>query len=135
MGVQEMRADKDRFLKALQKRMVRYELVLCALTLAWVAVVGLTLISQMTAEDMANHRSQIIQERVHACGGDFAHRFDCTQDILLTGERTGIVEVVKRISLTLLLPSVAWSVWWAVLRRIRQIYWLPVPISRFRSFA
>ena len=130
-----MRAERDRILKALQRRMDRYELALCALTLAWILVVGLTLIAQMSPEDMANHRSQLIQEQVHACSGDFAHRFDCTQNILLEGERTGIVDVMKRICLTLLLPSVAWCVWWAVLRRIRQIYWLPQSTRRFRSFA
>lgn len=134
-GVQEMRADRDKVLKALQKRMAQYELLLCALTFAWVLVVGLSLISQMSAEDMANHRSQLIQEQVHACSGDFTHRFDCTQDILLAGQRTGILDVLKRICLTLLLPSVAWSVWWSVLRRIRQIYWLPPTTRRFRSFA
>jgi hypothetical protein len=89
----------------------------------------------MSPEDMANHRSHIVQEQVHACGGSFEDRFDCTQKILLDGEKVGIMEVLKRISLTLLLPSVAWSVWWAVLRRIRQIYWLPSPGNRFRSFA
>jgi hypothetical protein len=134
-AVQEMRADRDRILRALQRRMARIEFVLCALTLAWVVVVGLTLLSQMTPEDMANHRSQVIHQQILSCGGDFAHRYDCTQQILLSGERQGILDVAKRIALTLLLPAVAWAVWWSVLRRIRQIYWLPPPVRRFRSFA
>ena len=115
--------------------MARYELLLCALTMTWILVVGLTLIAQMTPEDMVNHRSRVVQDQVHACGGTFEQRFDCTQQILLAGEKAGIVEVMKRISLTLLLPTVAWSVWWLVLWRIRQIYWLPQPVNRFRSFA
>jgi len=135
MGVQEVRADKDRILRALQQRMARYELLLCALTMSWILVVGLTLIAQMTPEDMANHRSQVIQGQVHGCNGTFSQRFDCTQKILLAGEKRGILEVVKRIGLTLLLPSIAWGVWWVVLKRIRQIYWLPSPVNRFRSFA
>ena len=135
MGVQEMRPEKDRILWLLQRRMRRYQRTLVLLTLVWVVMVGVGLVAQMSPEDMSNHRSQIIQEQIRACSGEFSQRFDCTQDILLDGQRTGIWEVIKRISLTFLLPSVAWGVWWVVLRRIRQIYWLPPSIDRFRFFA
>ena len=129
-----MRPDKDRILVILQHRMVRYQRTLLALTMAWVMLVGLGLLAQMTPEDMANHRSVFVQEQEQACSGEFNERFDCVQDILLAGQRTGLLEVMKRISLTLMLPAVAWGVWWMVLRRLRQIYWLP-PIGRFRYFA
>jgi glucose-6-phosphate dehydrogenase assembly protein OpcA len=76
-----------------------------------------------------------VQCEIHACQGDFDKRYQCTETILLAGERHGIVAVVERMVLTLLLPSVAWGVWWMVLRRIRGIYWLPKPMGRFRSFA
>ena len=130
-----MRTEKDRFLWLVQRRMMRYQRTLLALTFAWIVLVGAGLVAQMSPEEMANHRSQIIQEQIHACSGDFPERFDCAQSILLAGQRDGIWEVMKRISLTFLLPSVAWGVWWAVLRRIRQIYWLPPSVDRFRYFA
>ena len=130
-----MRPENDRFLMAVQRRLRYYQHMLVILSFVWVALVGFNLLSQMTAEDMANHRSQIIQERVHACSGDFNERFDCTQNILLAGQRTGAWEFLKRISLTLLLPSVAWAVWWIVLKRIRQMVWLPPAVGRSRYFA
>lgn len=130
-----MHADRHELLSALQRRMDRWERVLCAWSLAWIVIVGLGLVTQMTPDDMENHRSQTVQGEIHACQGDFAQRYDCTQTILLAGERHGIVAVIERMALTLFLPSVAWSVWWSVLRRIRGIYWLPRPMGRFRSFA
>lgn len=130
-----MRPEKDRFLLMVQRRVMRYQQALVALTFVWIVLVGAGLIAEMSPEEMSNHRSQIIQEQVHSCSGDFNERFDCTQDILLAGQRAGVWEVIKRLGLTLLLPSVAWSVWWAVLRRIRRICWLPSVVSRFRYFA
>jgi len=109
-------------------------MVLCALSCLWIAVVGLTLVNQLTPDDMENHRSQMVQEQVRACPGDFAERYDCTEAILLKGERSAITEVVKRLGAALILPGFAWAVWWRVLRSIRQIYWLPPPSGRFRSF-
>lgn len=130
-----MHADRHEFISALQRRMDRCERLLCAWSLVWIVVVGLALVTQMTPEDMENHRSQTVQGEIHACQGDFDQRYQCTETILLAGERHGIVAVVERMVLTLLLPSVAWGVWWMVLRRIRGIYWLPKPMGRFRSFA
>jgi hypothetical protein len=130
-----MPVHRHHLLSAMQRRMDNCERILCAWSVAWVVIVGLALVSQMTPEDMENHRAETVRGEIRACHGAFEERYECTETILLTGERHGIVAVVERIGLTLLLPSVAWGVWWAVLRRIRGIYWLPKPMGRFRSFA
>ena len=129
-----MRPDTDRILIVIQRRMVKFQRTLALLTLLWVAVVGLLLMAQMTPEDMVNHRSSVVQHEVQNCSGTFDQRYDCTETILLAGQWQGLLEVIKRIGLTLLLPAVAWGVWWGVQWRFRQIYWLP-PIARFRYFA
>lgn len=95
--------------------------VLGFLCCAWIAVVGTTLMQEMSANSMGNHRSPAVVERLKECDGAFAQRFACTDDILLRGERGGASEVFLRLLATLMLPGVAWSMWRAVVERTDRL--------------
>ena len=95
--------------------------VLGFLCCAWIAVVGSTLLAEINADSMGNHRSPAVVERMKDCDGPFAQRYACTDDILLRGERGGATEVFLRLLATLMLPGVAWSMWRAVMDKTDRL--------------
>ncbi|MBR9970930.1 hypothetical protein [Magnetospirillum sulfuroxidans] len=95
--------------------------VLGFLCCAWIAVVGTTLLAEINADNVGNHRSPAMVERMKECDGAFAQRFACTDDILLRGERGGATEVFLRLLATVMLPAVAWSMWRAVLDKTDRL--------------
>lgn len=92
--------------------------VLCC---AWIAIVGSALMREMTPDDLEHHRAPLVQEKVKACEGEFHRRYACTDNILLTGQRNGAIEVMMRLGLTLLLPTVAWAMWKIVTDRADRL--------------
>lgn len=94
---------------------------LAALCMAWVMVVGLSLLAEMTPAELHNHRSPEIRERIAQCTGEFAERFDCSEDILLSGERVDVGALALRLGVTGLLPGIAWGVWTLAMRRTLQM--------------
>ena len=105
----------------LQGKMLMLGNVLSALCLAWILVVGLVLSAELTPDELEHHRAPIIQDRVGHCEGSFNQRFDCTQSVLLDGERVGARNVLLRLGVTVILPMVAWAVWSSVMRRTRAL--------------
>ncbi len=100
-------------------RLLGYALaVLCT---AWVTVVGLSLLVGMTPDELHNHRSPIIKEEIAQCSGPFAERYDCSEDILLSGERVDVGALAVRLGVTALLPGIAWGVWAMAMRRTLQM--------------
>lgn len=95
--------------------------MLSAVCCLWIAVVGTVLVRELTPNDLEHHRAPVIQERVGQCSGDFARRYACTDKILLNGEHTGASEVLQRVGLTLLLPSIAWFMWRAIMVRAQKL--------------
>ena len=88
---------------------------------AWIAVVGTALMHEMTPDNLEHHRAPVMQERVKSCEGEFQQRFACADAILLNGQRNGAIEVMMRLALTMLLPSVAWGMWRAVMSRADRL--------------
>lgn len=95
--------------------------VLGFLCCAWIAVVGTILMAEINADNVGNHRSPAMVERMKECEGPFAQRFACTDDILLRGERGGASEVFLRLLATLMLPAIAWSMWRAVMEKTDRL--------------
>jgi hypothetical protein len=85
--------------------------------LAWLGVSGYMLFGDMPAEIFDNHNSKTMQERMRACEGSFQKRFDCKQQLLLSGERWGFAIALDRILLMIAPPITAWIVWSAMKRR------------------
>lgn len=95
--------------------------VLGVLCCAWIAVVGTALMDELRPDDLEHHRAPVVQERVKACEGEFARRYACTDAILLAGGRSGAGAVLLRLGLTLMLPSIAWTMWKAVTERADRL--------------
>lgn len=92
--------------------------VVCCL---WIVVVGSVLIHELTPNDLEHHRAPIIQERVSQCEGNFARRYACADTILINGEHRGAGQVLMRLGLTLLLPTVAWVMWRGVMAQAERL--------------
>lgn len=97
--------------------------LLALLCVGWVGAVGFELAVELSPDDLQNHRSPVVQEKVAACDGAFSQRYACTQTILLDGERISAGTMAVRILVTLVLPGIAWSVWTAVIRRTERLAW------------
>ncbi|CAA7619694.1 hypothetical protein [Magnetospirillum sp. UT-4] len=108
-------------LSLLSRRLHLLGKVLALVCCAWIAVVGPALMRDLNADQLGNHRSPQVQERVKGCDGDFASRYACTDLILLAGHRDGAVEVLRRLGLTLMLPTIAWAMWRAVMDRTDRL--------------
>ncbi len=107
----------------LRRRLDRLGRLLSGLCMAWIAAVGLDLTLQLTPDDLEHHRAPTIQDRVHQCEGDYADRYNCTEAVLLDGQRGGAEAVLLRLVVTMALPAVAWGVWSVVMRRTRRLLW------------
>lgn len=108
-------------LETLSRRLHVLGNVLGFLCCAWIAVVGSTLLGEINADTVGNHRSPMVVERMKECDGAFAQRFACTDDILLRGERGGASEVFLRLLGTLMLPGIAWAMWRAVVEKTDRL--------------
>lgn len=99
--------------------------LLAALCCVWIAVVGSALMREITPDTLEHHRSPVMQERLKTCEGEFHQRYACADTILINGQRNGAIEVMMRMGLTLLLPTIAWSLWSVVVNRTdRLCRWL-----------
>ena len=113
----------------LQRKMRRLGNLLKLLCLAWIVCVSVLLNAQMTPEELQNHRAASVQEQIRDCPGEFTQRFQCTQALLLSGERGSAVAAATRVGISLILPSIAWTVWRVVMWWIRRVLWPPaVPV-------
>lgn len=108
-------------LEALYARLLLLGKVLSALCCLWVAVVGTVLVRELTPNDLEHHRAPVTQERVNQCEGDFARRYACADTILLNGEHRGASQLLARLGVTLILPTVAWIMWRAVMARAERL--------------
>lgn len=107
---------------SLLRRLHRLGRILNILCVAWIAVVGASLLWEMTPEDVENHRAKIIKTRLTYCSDDsFSRRFDCASAILLDGGRNGALDVLARLGLTVAFPALAWGVWGRIMRRTRDL--------------
>lgn len=106
---------------ALHARLDRMERVLAVLCLCWIAVVGWHVFTGVGEEDLGHHATPPMQERMKACEGEYAQRYQCKQDILINGDRSGLILVLERLSVTFGLPGVAWSVWLMLRRRTERL--------------
>ncbi|MBC7951324.1 MAG: hypothetical protein H7Z12_05805 [Rhodospirillaceae bacterium] len=108
-------------LEVLHQRLNTLGKVLSALCCLWIAVVGTVLIRDLTPDDLEHHRAQIIQERVARCEGEFSQRYACADAILLNGQQTGAAELLARLGVTLILPTIAWAMWRGVMARAERL--------------
>lgn len=108
-------------LEVLYARLIMLGKLLSAVCCLWIAVVGTVLVRELTPNDLENHRSAIIQERVSQCEGDFARRYACADTILINGEHRGATQLLARLGVTLLLPTIAWVMWRGVMTRAERL--------------
>lgn len=95
--------------------------LLSALCCLWIAVVGTVLVRELTPNDLEHHRAPLIQERVSQCEGDFSRRYACADTILINGGQHGAIQLLQRLGVTLILPTVAWSMWRSVMTRAARL--------------
>ena len=105
----------------LQDRLDRLGKVLAILCLIWVGTVCEQVLTDLTPSDIEHHRTPVIRERLQQCEGEFAERFDCTQAILLDGERTSMGTILLRLAAISTLPVIAWGTWIVTMRRCREL--------------
>lgn len=108
-------------LEQLHHRLDALGKMLSALCCLWIAVVGTVLVRDLTPNDLEHHRAPIIQDRVNHCEGEFSQRYACADAILLDGQHTGAAELLARMGVTLILPSIAWVMWRGVMVRAEQL--------------
>jgi len=93
------------------------DIVVTLLCLIWLGVTGWMFVRDMPPEIFDNHTSKAMQERMRSCEGSFEKRFDCKQQMLLSGERWGFAVALDRLMLICAPPIAAWIVWSAMKRR------------------
>lgn len=108
-------------LDVMYDRLIVLGKLLSALCCLWIAVVGTVLVRDLTPNDLEHHRAPLIQERVNQCEGDFARRYACADNILINGGQRGATQLLARLGVTLILPSVAWVMWHGVMGRAQRL--------------
>ncbi|MBX9633927.1 MAG: hypothetical protein K2X44_03005 [Magnetospirillum sp.] len=108
-------------LGVLHERLNTLGKALSALCCLWIAVVGTVLVRDLTPNDLEHHRAPLIQERVSHCEGEFSQRYACADAILLNGQQNGAAELLARLGVTLILPSIAWVMWRGVMTRAERL--------------
>lgn len=108
-------------LDVLHARLTMLGKALSALCCLWIAVVGTVLVRELSPNDLEHHRAPVIQERVNQCEGDFARRYACADTILINGGQHGATQLLARLGVTLILPSVAWVMWRGVIARAERL--------------
>lgn len=93
------------------------DIVVTLVCLIWLGVTGWMFVRDMPPEIFDNHTSKAMQERMRSCEGSFEKRFDCKQQMLLSGERWGFAVALDRLMLICAPPIAAWIVWSAMKRR------------------
>ncbi|CAA7623010.1 conserved hypothetical protein [Magnetospirillum sp. SS-4] len=93
------------------------DILVTMVCLAWLAASGWVFFSDVPDEIFDNHTSKAMQERMKACEGSFQKRYECKQQLLLTGERWGFAVALNRILLMCAPPITLWIVWSAIKRR------------------
>jgi len=82
--------------------------------LTWIGAVGWAELGAVPVDRLESHRSRLVQEKIHRCEGTFSQRYNCTQTILLTGERNGFTLMLERGAMTFGPPSFCWLIWTVV---------------------
>jgi len=95
--------------------------MLSALCCLWIAIVGTVLVRDLTPNDLEHHRAPLMQERVATCQGEFAQRYACADAILINGQHNGALEILARMGVTMILPSIAWVMWRGVMARAEKL--------------
>jgi hypothetical protein len=111
----------DSQLEQLHRRLQMLGKVLSVLCCVWIAVVGTVLVRDMTSNDLEHHRAPITQDRMAGCQGDFAKRYACADAILIRGQHNGATEILTRMGVTMILPTIAWFMWRRVMARAEQL--------------
>jgi hypothetical protein len=94
---------------------------LSAICCLWIAVVGTVLVRELTPDDLEHHRAPSVQERVNRCEGEFSQRYACADAILLNGQHNGAAQLLARMGVTLILPTIAWTMWRGVMNRAERL--------------
>lgn len=113
--------DRPNPLARMHRRLVVLGRLLSALCCLWIVVVGSVLVYDLTPDDLEHHRAPTMQERVKTCSGDYAQRFECANNALLDGQQDGAEELLKRLALTMMLPTIAWTMWRGVMRKAEYL--------------
>lgn len=108
-------------LEVLHQRLDKLGKMLSMLCCLWIAVVGTVLIRDLSPNDLEHHRAPVIQDRVSRCEGAFSQRYACADAILLNGQHTGAAELLARLGVTLILPTIAWTMWRGVMTRAARL--------------
>lgn len=108
-------------LDVLHARLTTLGRLLSALCCLWIAVVGTVLVRELSPNDLEHHRAPVIQDRMTQCEGDFSRRYDCANTILVNGGQHGATQLLARLGVTLILPSVAWVMWRGVMLRAERL--------------
>lgn len=111
----------DNPLDVLYARLTLLGKLLSVLCCIWIGVVGTVLVRDLTPNDLEHHRAPTIQDRVSQCEGDYARRYACADAILINGEHRGASQVLARLGVTLILPTVAWIMWRGVMTRAERL--------------
>ena len=95
--------------------------MLSALCCLWIAVVGTVLVRDLTPNDLEHHRAPVVQDKVAGCQGEFSQRYACADAILINGQQNGAAEILIRMAVTMILPTIAWGMWRQVMARAERL--------------
>jgi hypothetical protein len=63
----------------------------------------------LPADEIANHSSAVVQDRMQDCSGTFRQRYECKNLIIVESDRSTFFQMVGRIAIVVVPPLLLWG--------------------------
>ena len=73
-------------------------------SLLWMAWAGWDQFGNLTEDDLENHSSAVVQERMRDCSGTFKQRYECKENIVIQSGRNTFSAMLGRIAIVVIPP-------------------------------
>lgn len=94
------------------------KLIVTLLCLAWIGVTGWSQFAALPESEVLNHNSTAVKEKMRECEGSFSQRYDCKSAIVIESGRDTFANMVLRLSIVAVPPSLLAILLALALRRI-----------------
>lgn len=101
----------------------RLKLSVTTASLIWMAAIGWAMFGQLNSDDMGNHNSSAIRDRMAECQGTFRERYDCKESIIVKSGQQTFNDMFLRFMLVIV-PPLAANIWMGLYLRRH-----PVPLD------
>ncbi len=78
--------------------------VVTGVSLLWVAWAGWDQFGNLSEDDIENHSSSAVQERMRDCSGTFKQRYECKENIVIQSGRSTFNAMLGRMSIVVVPP-------------------------------